>query len=71
MRRNLSGRDILDTRNRGTLRRRLDGGAASSSRGSVTVPNHVQPLNESMGQDWARGEVTSKQVLESAFLANH
>lgn len=45
------------------MRRRLEGGAASSSGGSTAVPDHVQPLNESMGQDWPRRVLTSQQVV--------
>jgi hypothetical protein len=30
----------------------------------MEAPNHVQPLDKSLGKDWAEGKVTSKQVVK-------
>ena len=71
MRRKLYGYDIQDKRCPGSMRRRLQetSGTASSSSGPPAVPEHVLPLDRVLGEDWAAGAVTSKQVVKYCAAA--
>ena len=71
MRRKLYGYDIQDKRCPGSMRRRLQetSGTASSSSGPLAVPEHVLPLDRVLGEDWAAGAVTSKQVVKYCAAA--
>ena len=64
MRRKLLGAEIQDTRYPGPARRRLEGASGASNSASREVPDHVLPLDESLGRDWALGKISSKQVVD-------